>query len=107
MKTKSQEIDALRQLAQSLGPNSYCGPWLLANLPRIEADIRSDFPPCPSWEGSRRDAQEILAEAKREADQILVRARKQSDDLIARTSATLAAERGRLRELLQQALNRI
>lgn len=64
MKTKQQELDALRALATELGPQSYLGPWILDNLPAIEADIRADLPPVVSWSDLRGLHAAALADAK-------------------------------------------
>lgn len=42
--TKQQELDTIRELAEKLGENTYCGPWLKRSLPFIEQDMRNDFP---------------------------------------------------------------
>ena len=82
MKTKAQELDALRALAQELGPQSYIGPWILDNLPGIEADIKADLPPVVTWSDLRglhtaamADAKQIREEAERERQRILDAAR--------------------------------
>lgn len=85
MKTKTEEIAALRALAQELGPDSYLGPWILDNLEAIEADMRADIPPTPSWSDQRglhaaamADAKEIRAEAERERQRIIDGARAEA-----------------------------
>lgn len=42
--TKQQELDIIKETAEKLGGNSYCGPWLRHMLPLIEQDMRNDFP---------------------------------------------------------------
>lgn len=77
---KSDEIALLVELAERLGPDSYCGPWLKEQIPWIERDIRSDLPPSASWEGSRRLAYEIQSRAESEAQAILDRAHKDAEE---------------------------
>ena len=96
MKTKAQEIDALRDLAHKLGPDSYTGPWLLDNLPAIEADMRSDLPPAPRWSEVRSlhataiaDAKHIRAEAERERQRIIDGARADARQIRALVAADL------------------
>ena len=43
--TKTDELSALRQLIDTLGPNSYLGPWLADAFDHLAADIRADIPP--------------------------------------------------------------
>lgn len=80
--TKAQELDALRALALELGPQSYIGPWILDNLPGIEADIKADLPPVMSWSDQRglhaaamADAKQIRAAAEQDRQRILDSAR--------------------------------
>ena len=95
MKAKQQELDALRALAHELGPDSYVGPWLLDQIPAIEADIRADYPPLPDWKRTReiltqerealtKDNQALLAQACREADQIRANAEQDAADIRAK-----------------------
>lgn len=62
--TKSDEIAILRDTVQRLGPNSYCGPWLADQLQQIEADMRSDLSPQPSWRESRQRLDREWADMK-------------------------------------------
>ena len=75
---KSEEIALLKELAERLGPYSYCGPWLHEQIPWVERDIRADLPPSPSWEGSRQLAYEIRCRADSEAQSILESAHKEA-----------------------------
>jgi hypothetical protein len=61
---KTQELEILRECAEKLGPNSYCGPWLLDQLPFIERDMRSNMLPQTSWTETRRLEQTTIALAK-------------------------------------------
>jgi len=45
MYAKAEEIKILETAAKKLGENSYLGPAILALLPALEADMRSDFMP--------------------------------------------------------------
>jgi septal ring factor EnvC (AmiA/AmiB activator) len=54
--TKDAELTELRKLAERLGDNSYCGPWLRAVLPTVEAEMRSDLGPTPTPSDMRAEA---------------------------------------------------
>ena len=43
--TKTDELAALRQLINELGPDSYLGPWLADAFDHLAADIRADIAP--------------------------------------------------------------
>lgn len=43
--TKEQEIKILKDVAERLGDNTYCGVWLKNILPGIESSIQSDLDP--------------------------------------------------------------
>jgi len=77
--TKSQEIETLRECAEKLGSNSYCGDWLIDQLPFIESDMRSDFLPQTSWTQTRKLEQNTLALAKEQAARILKDAEEQAE----------------------------
>ena len=42
---KPDELTALRQLIDELGPESYLGPWLADAFDHLAADIRADIAP--------------------------------------------------------------
>ena len=75
---KTQEIETLRDCAEKLGPNSYCGPWLLDQLPFIGRDMRSDMFPQTSWTETRRLEQNTLTLAREQAGRILKDAEEQA-----------------------------
>ena len=79
---KQDELETLRKVAEKLGSNSYCGPWLLDQLPQIEQDIRSDFFPQITWSESRRIQDQHLANAKTQAEFLLKQAKEKADRMI-------------------------
>lgn len=81
--TKAQEIQALRNVATLLGPNSYCGPWLAGITAEVESAVRSDFFPDITLDQSRKRAVEIVSEATVKAEEILKRAQTEADRLVA------------------------
>jgi len=94
---KATEIHLLRTCAETLGPDSYCGPWLLDQIPQIEAEIRSDLLPMVSYADARRgqeqtrlaakaDCELMLAEAKAEAERIRANAERFDRETRARLS---------------------
>jgi cell division septum initiation protein DivIVA len=103
--TKNEEIETLRECAEKLGPNSYCGDWLLDQLPYIENDMRSDFLPQTSWTETRKLEQNTLALAKEQSARILKDAEEQAERIRndARKNADLI--RNILKMDLQKALD--
>lgn len=57
--TKAAELNELKALAEKLGPQSYCGPWLASVLVEVEADMRSDMGPTPSVVDVRSEQQRL------------------------------------------------
>jgi hypothetical protein len=73
--TKEQEITILRETAERLGADSYCGPWLKEALPFIESNIKSDlYPMIRLPHEAHNEAMQILKDAKLTADNIEGRA---------------------------------
>ena len=68
--TKQQEIEKIRQFANELGENSYCGNWLLDQIPRIEYDMKCDLVPQMTWEETRNLEQSTLRLASEQAQRI-------------------------------------
>jgi hypothetical protein len=103
--TKQNEIDTLLACAKTLGGDSYCGPWLLDQIPFIEHDMRSDFLPQASWTETRKLEQNTLALAKEQAARIIKDAEEQSERIRkdARQNADLI--RNSLKWDLQKALD--
>lgn len=79
MKTKTEEIALLRECAAKLGPNSYCGPWLLEVSYEVEREIRSDFPPSPSISRAQAECEAMLAMARDEAKALRESARAEAN----------------------------
>lgn len=79
---KSEEIELLREVADKLGPNSYCGPWLASVADGVEIEIRGDFFPTPTLAGTRKDCEEMVALAKDKAEQIEADARTKGDKML-------------------------
>lgn len=79
---KQDELETLRKTAEKLGANSYCGPWLLDQIPQIEQDIRSDFFPQITWAESRRIQDQHLANAKTQAEFLLKQAKEKAERMV-------------------------
>lgn len=94
--TKQDEISILRDCADKLGANSYCGPWLSQQIPFVESAIRSDFFPDVDLNKTR----ELCAEeARRCAEACETQrkiAQKEADAIIANARKEACAIRGRL-----------
>jgi hypothetical protein len=103
--TKNDELETLRKCAEKLGPNSYCGDWLLDQIPYIERDIRADMFPQLSWADTRKLEQNTLALAKEQAARILKDAEETAERIRrdARQNADLI--RNILKMELQKALD--
>ena len=80
--TKQDEIETLRKTAEKLGANSYCGPWLLDQIPQIEQDIRSDYFPQITWTESRRIQDQHIANAKSQAEFMLKQAKEKAERMV-------------------------
>ena len=79
---KQDELETLRKTAEKLGSNSYCGPWLLDQIPQIEQDLRSDFFPQITWAESRRIQDQHLANAKTQAEFLLKQAKEKAERMV-------------------------
>ena len=111
MLSKSQEIQILTQCADSLGSNSYCGPWLREQIPFIESDIRSDIEPgilaSASIQDCTRRCAEMRADAMRDSDKIISDARKEADQIRAQAVRFSELQREELKRTLKAILSRI
>jgi hypothetical protein len=76
---KSEELAAIKELADCLGPDSYLGPWLADALPWLADQLRCDYFP--------QKAREMVEEAAR------VRAEACCDAIAMRQTAQLEARR--------------
>jgi len=103
--TKNEEIETLRKTAEKLGPDSYCGDWLLDQLPFIESDMRSDFLPQTSWTETRKLEQNTIALAKEQAARILKDAEEQATRIKKDAQDSADMIRRTLRRELEKALD--
>lgn len=102
--TKADEIRLLRLVASAFGSNTYCGPWLSSVADAVESDIRSDFPPVPQISLTRKEAEQLIGNAKAEASEIIARAGREAEALKAsarqQAERTLETARRRIRDAL-------
>jgi cell division septum initiation protein DivIVA len=103
--TKNQEIETLRETAEKLGPNSYCGDWLIEQLPFIEKDMRSDFLPQMGWADTRKMEQSTIALAKEQAARILKDAKETAERIKKDAQERADLIRHTLRRELEKALD--
>jgi cell division septum initiation protein DivIVA len=103
--TKNEEIETLRECAEKLGPNSYCGDWLIDQLPFIENDMRSDFLPQTSWTQTRKLEQNTLALAKEQAARILKDAEETAERIKKEAQERADLIRHTLKRELEKALD--
>jgi hypothetical protein len=91
--TKDEEIQAIRRIADELGPNSYLGPWLQDALPFLAASITSDMVPISAQQmhqlaaADRVDGLACKQQAQNEAREVLDSTRLKADDLIKQARA--------------------
>jgi hypothetical protein len=105
--TKQDEIETLRKTAEKLGENSYCGPWLLDQLPQIEQDIRSDYFPQITWAESRRIQDQHLANAKTQAEFLLKQSKEKAERMIQDAEKHSAQIRASLIRDLEKAISNL
>jgi hypothetical protein len=79
---KQNELTVLQKTAEELGPDSYCGPWLLSILPQIIADMLDGLPPTPTIHASRELSICILVNARYEAEQIITKAKAEAAEIL-------------------------
>jgi hypothetical protein len=111
--TKTEELAALRQLIDTLGPESYLGPWLADAFDHLAADIRADMQPLNPMEQYRIATQwridteascrQMRDEARRTVDE--ARARAEIIENQARVSADNV--RGRAYQALRQCMKEL
>lgn len=100
--TKLQEIARLRSLVNSMGKDSYLGPWLARVAVEAESLIRSDIIPDIDLvsviseirerrENAQKEADTILANAHAEATRLVSDARQQREYIMGRAADTLRA----------------
>jgi hypothetical protein len=77
--TKAQEISIITECANRLGPDSYCGPWLLERIQEVESLIRSDILPTVTFADSSARCREILTAADERASEIKQRAQDEAN----------------------------
>jgi cell division septum initiation protein DivIVA len=99
--TKSDELSAVRHLADNLGPNSYLGPWLQDALPYLSDSLRSDIQPITalqlhqqattdralgllSKQQAQAEARELLDSAREKADVLLRQAGTEAERITSR-----------------------
>lgn len=99
--TKSEEIAILRAAAESLGADSYCGPWLLDVLPEILREMRSDNPPAPLLphqanahavvihQRATDHAALLIANAEKRAAEIVAAAQARVDRIVGSSASAL------------------
>lgn len=100
-KTKQEELEALKSLAEWLGPDSYLGPWLRDAIPYFKESLTSDINPTSAMElheqaiqdrlqalhfkkEAQLEARRLLACTQEQADQIMSNARAEADRITGR-----------------------
>jgi hexokinase len=111
--TKTEELAALQQLIEQLGPDTYLGPWLADAFDHLAADIRADMAPlnpadqyriATKWRldteatcrADREQSRQRLDEANATADAITAKAHQEADTI-----------RGRAYQALRQCMKQL
>lgn len=105
--TKQTEIHLLNTLADTLGEDSYCGPWLRDQIPFVEHDIRCDILPNASWSDTRRLHDGMLDTAKQQADYLLKAATEKADKIVRDAEKQAENTRRTLAMDIQKALDAV
>jgi hypothetical protein len=105
--TKQDEIYLLTTCAETLGPDSYCGPWLKDQIPFIEHDIRCDMFPNASWSDTRRLHDGMIATEKEHVEYIVKAATEKADGIIKDAEKRAENTRRMLARDIQKALDSI
>lgn len=101
---KAEEIQMLREVAKVLGPNSYCGPWLASVADEVEYEVRSDFFPTPSIAATRKECENLKADAIAEAGMIEAVAREKANKIASDADDRASRIRDRAAIALRSAL---
>jgi hypothetical protein len=107
--TKTDELAALRQLIDHLGPDSYLGPWLADAIDYLAADIRADIRPASPADQYRAATEWRLA-AEQSCRQMRDEARQALDQAHATAGAVTGAaelEAERIRSRAWQQLHQL
>jgi hypothetical protein len=105
--TKQDEIYLLTTCAETLGLDSYCGPWLKDQIPFVEHDIRCDIIPNSSWSDTRRLHDGILNAAKQQCEYLLKAATEKADKIMRDAEKQAENTRKTLARDIQKALDSI
>jgi F0F1-type ATP synthase membrane subunit b/b' len=110
--TKTDELAAMRELADRLGPDSYLGPWLLDAIDYLAADIRADIIPTSArahWQAAtdwRIETEAACRAMRDEARTALDKAHATADRLVAEARAKAEEQADRARERMAAAIRR-
>ena len=111
--TKTDELAALRQLIDQLGPESYLGPWLADAFDHLAADIRADMAPlnpadqyraATQW---RLDTDAACRQMREEARLTLDQAHAQAGAITSRAYNEADNIRGRAYQQLRRCLKEL
>jgi hypothetical protein len=80
MKTKSEELQIIKETSAKLGKDSYLGPWLESVAAELEALMRADCFPCVNLTESEHHAQRIISRAENKAEVIERNAKARAEE---------------------------
>lgn len=96
--SKAEEIQRLRAFVASLPPGTYLGPWLLAVLPQVEADMRGDIFPSVTPSDTRLRCEEMEKQAAEMAAGIIAKGKRDAAALVAAADQAGREKIARVRE---------
>ena len=105
--TKAEEIQVLRDAAKTLGPTSYCGPWLNSVIAEVEKEVRCDFLPSPSISQTALECETMLETARRQAEGIALQAEEKAKRADAALRAKWAVDLGYVKRHLKETADNI
>jgi hypothetical protein len=105
--TKAQELELLRSLIKSLGPDTYLGPWLSEVAAEVEQMIKNDIFPDVSLKDCARRVKYNQEACDRDCDSMRQKAIAEAKDINDRAMKQREAIRTATRMALQRAINEI
>jgi hypothetical protein len=106
--TKAEEILVIQDAINTLGPNSYIGPWLKEVLPQIQWAITSDFLPdveIASIQDATRQAADIIEKANNRANTIIAQANTRAASTLKESNEYTQKQRETAINSLRRAIN--
>jgi argonaute-like protein implicated in RNA metabolism and viral defense len=104
--TKKQEIARLDSLIQSLGSDSYLGPWLKSVKGEVEQMITSDFFPDVKLSDTIQAVAKLRKDAKEDCDRMVARAQAEATGIKKEADEYRANSRFQIRRELEDLISK-